>query len=88
LRERYPRVARFYTIDLGKENGALCLEWSLLEESAAEVATLEGTCLPRTNRVDWSAAAVWKTYMQLTQVESAFRHLKSTLRLRPMRHNW
>lgn len=88
MRERYPRVARFNAIEVGEENGACRLVWSFLEEPAAEVATLEGTCLPRTNRVDWSAAAVWKTYMQLTQVESAFRHLKSTLRLRPMRHNW
>lgn len=66
LRERYPQVARFYSIDVVEENYTLRLVWSLPEESAAECAALNGTSLLRTNRVDWSTAAVWKTYMRLT----------------------
>ena len=46
----------------------------------------EGCYLLRTNLVDWTAKDLWKTYIQLTQAEAAFRTQKSELNLRPIRH--
>ena len=53
----------------------------------ADWATLsEGCYLLRTNIHDWSAEDLWRLYMQLTQVEAAFRIHKSDLRIRPIWH--
>ena len=52
-------------------------EWALLSE---------GCYLLRTNLADWSPKDLWKTYIQLTQAESAFRTQKSELNLRPIWH--
>jgi hypothetical protein len=50
-------------------------------------ATLsEGHYLLRTNLVGWSAQDLWKTYIQLTQAESAFRVQKTELSIRPIWH--
>lgn len=46
----------------------------------------EGCYLLRTNLTDWDPERLWKTYIQLTQVEAAFRTQKSELRLRPIHH--
>ena len=37
--------------------------------------------------MDWSPEDLWKTYIQLTQAESAFRTEKSELNLRPIWHH-
>jgi transposase len=47
----------------------------------------EGSYLLRTNLVDWSPQDLWKTYIQLTQAESAFRIQKTELSIRPIRHH-
>lgn len=50
-------------------------------------ATLsEGAYLLRTNLTDWKAEDLWKTYMQLTQVEKAFHLAKDDLAIRPIYH--
>ena len=41
----------------------------------------------RTNITDWSAQDLWRTYIQLTQAESAFRTFKSELALCPIWHH-
>jgi transposase len=46
----------------------------------------EGAYLPRTNLTADGAADLWKKYMQLTEVEAAFRTLKSELAIRPLFH--
>ena len=40
----------------------------------------------RTNVTDWTPEQLWQAYIQLTQVEAAFRIKKSDLALRPIRH--
>ncbi|MBI2933788.1 MAG: IS1634 family transposase [Planctomycetes bacterium] len=53
-----------------------------------EWATLsEGYYLLRTNLVGWTPQDLWKTYIQLTQAESAFRIEKSELKIRPIWHH-
>jgi len=46
----------------------------------------EGCYLLRTNITDMPPAALWKTYIQLTDVEAAFRTIKTGLSLRPFWH--
>jgi transposase len=45
-----------------------------------------GAYLLRTNLTVNGAADLWKKYMQLTEVEAAFRTLKSELAIRPLFH--
>ena len=40
----------------------------------------------RTNITDWSAELLWRTYIQLTEAEAAFRIHKSELSLHPIWH--
>ena len=40
----------------------------------------------RSNISDWTAEDLWKSYMQLTEAEAAFRIQKDELRLRPIWH--
>ena len=64
----------------------LRLEWSRVA-AWQEWATLsEGCYILRTNLVGQTPEELWRTYIQLTQVESAFRTEKSDLRIRPIWH--
>lgn len=87
LRERYPRVARYYEIDVTLEGDSPRLQWKAKEGWQGQAEELDGTYLLRTDRLDLTAERIWKIYVMLTHVESAFRHLKSTLNLRPVRHH-
>ena len=49
-------------------------------------ALSEGTYLLRSNIADWSDRQLWKAYIQLTQVEAAFRIQKEQLTVRPAWH--
>ena len=40
----------------------------------------------RTNLRDWSSEALWRTYIQLSEAEAAFRIHKSELSIRPIWH--
>ena len=46
----------------------------------------EGSYVLRSNIPDWTAEELWRTYIQLTEVEAAFRIQKSELSLRPIWH--
>lgn len=82
LLERYPRVARYYRLSL--ENGRVLCERE--EEKTEQAARLDGGYLMKTTRMDISEEEIWKTYMLLTRVESAFRSIKSPLAERPIYH--
>ncbi len=45
-----------------------------------------GCYLLRTNVLDWTDEELWKTYMQLTEAEAAFRIHKTDLSIRPIWH--
>lgn len=87
IRERYPRVARYYEIQLEEENGMQSLKWHQKEEAWKQAEELDGTYLLRTNQLEWDIDEVWKTYIMLTHVEAAFRDLKTTLNLHPVYHH-
>jgi transposase len=48
---------------------------------------LQGVYLLRTTDNAMSADDIWRTYMLLTRVEAAFRHLKTDLSIRPIFHH-
>jgi transposase len=53
----------------------------------AEWASLsEGCYLLRSNIANWSEEDLWRSYIHLTQAESAFRIQKSELSIRPIWH--
>src|SRR3982075_2207247 len=49
-------------------------------------APSEGAYLLRSNITDWSDQQLWKAYIQLTQVEAAYRIQKDQLNVRPIWH--
>jgi len=58
-----------------------------VNESFDEWAFLsEGTYILRSNISDWSDEMLWKSYIQLTQAEAAFRIQKDQLTIRPIWH--
>jgi transposase len=85
LRERYPRVARYYAIDYDAAEKRLA--WQELTEKKAVAQKLDGSYVLKTDRQDLSAEEIWRTYILLTRVEDAFRDLKSPLMERPIFHH-
>jgi transposase len=82
LRERYPRAARYYEMD--RKNGLL--GWAVKTEQLARAVELDGAYFLRTSRKDMGPEEIWRTYIALTRIESAFRDLKGTLDMRPVYH--
>jgi len=66
--------------------GGLRLTWSRKPDWEAWAAASEGCYLLRSNVTDLAAADLWRTYIQLTDVEDAFRTEKSELCVRPIWH--
>jgi transposase len=89
LLERNPRAASRYDIRLVEEPGScakLRLEWSVRSQWDEWARYSEGCYVLRTNITDWTPETLWRTYMQLTEAEAAFRIQKSDLSLRPIWH--
>jgi transposase len=82
LRERYTRAARYY--DIAREGGLL--NWALKTEAHRRAQELDGAYFLRTSNKALGAEEIWRTYITLTRIESAFRDLKGTLDLRPIHH--
>jgi transposase len=85
LKERYPRVARYYQI--GSDSAQQALWWKELAEKKAMAEKLDGSYVLKTDRQDLSGEEIWRTYMLLTRVEDAFRDMKSPLMERPIFHH-
>ena len=84
IKERYPRVARYYRIESDADNKHLT--YPVDDQQHAKAQQLDGSYLLRSNRNDLSAEDAWRTYMLLTRAENAFRDIKSPLVLRPVHH--
>jgi transposase len=57
-----------------------------LTNKAAEADPLYGCYVIESSHADMLAEDIWKLYMTLTKVESAFRSMKETLGMRPVYH--
>jgi transposase len=89
LLERNTRAAGRYTIDFIEDAtrpAGLRLEWSVRPEWDEWARHSEGCYVLRTNITDWDAETLWRTYVQLTEAEAAFRIQKSELSIRPIWH--
>ena len=85
LKERYPRVARYYSME--HEAGGQGVSWHEDSEKKATAKKLDGSYVLKTDRQDLSADEIWRTYLLLTRVEDAFRDMKSPLMERPIFHH-
>lgn len=86
LREAYPGVARHYVIDVDVEGDtATAIRWQYTPTPNSK-AELPGHYVLRSNATDLDGEALWRTYVQLTELEAVFRSLKSELGLRPIYH--
>ena len=88
LKERHARAAQHYRVHIerdGATDKACSIDWEYAPAGASR-ATHPGVYCLRSDLTDWSEAALWRTYTLLTDVEEAFRSLKSELGLRPIHH--
>jgi transposase len=84
LKERYPRVARYYAIEYAPETKKLTCNLDRAKRSKAE--KLDGSYILKSDRDDLSADETWRFYILLTRAENAFRSMKSPLLMRPIHH--
>jgi len=84
IKERYPRVARYYKLKYNKQGKKLICGQDNERMQKAEI--LDGSYLLKTDRGDLSADEIWRIYMTLTRAEAAFRAMKSPLSERPIFH--
>jgi len=82
LSERWPRAWQYVATEW--KEGKLSWRWDRQALRLAEHR--DGAYLLRTNLSDRSPEALWRMYVQLTEVEAVFRALKSDLAIRPIWH--
>ena len=89
LLERNQRAAGRYVIDFVPDPtvpAGVRLAWTARPEWDDWARWSEGCYVLRTNVADWTPEDLWRTYIQLTDAEAAFRIQKSELGLRPIWH--
>jgi len=89
LLEQNQRAAGRYVIEFVPDptlRAGVRLEWTARPEWDDWARWSEGCYVLRTNVTDWSPDELWRTYIQLTDAEAAFRIQKSELGIRPVWH--
>jgi transposase len=84
------RDARFVKVNVelkgrGKKQTAT-LSWHIDRDLVRQAWRREGRYLLRTNLTETDPARLWEFYLQLTEVEQAFKELKGDLSIRPIHH--
>ena len=83
-KQQSPSAWRLVQIDIPQKDEAL--QFSLRRDKLRMVRRREGRYLLRTNLVGRDPAQMWELYIQLVQVEEAFKNMKGDLALRPIHH--
>ena len=83
-RQQSPSAWRLVNIHIPEADDLL--QFSLRRDKLRKVRRREGRYLLRTNLVGRDPAQMWEFYMQLVQVEEAFKNLKGDLAIRPIHH--
>jgi transposase len=83
-RSQYPAAWRLVDVTVDDEQAAFT--YQLNRERLAQVRRREGRYLLRTNLTGNDPAELWRYYIQLVQVEEAFKNLKGDLAIRPIYH--
>jgi transposase len=86
LKGKNPKARPFVTMSVTRR-APVRLEWSWHIGKFKAALRRDGVYILRSNE-RWKAEEFWKTYMQLTVVERAFRVLKTELLLRPVWHHY
>ncbi len=84
------RAAARYSISLLEDKttpAGVKLKWNTRPEWDDWARLTEGTYILRSNIHDWTDEQLWKTYIQLSEAEAAFRIQKSDLCIRPIWHH-
>jgi hypothetical protein len=84
LKERYPRVARYYKLSYDEPNATLSAE---LRRQTSACRTARWMLVLKTSREDLSGDELRRIYILLTRAENAFRDMKSPLAERPIWHH-
>jgi transposase len=79
-----PRAWRL--VDIQIDPKAARFSYKLRKDKLRVARRREGRYLLRTNLTETDPAKLWNWYMQLSQVEEAFKNLKGDLALRPIYH--
>jgi transposase len=85
LKERYPRVARYFDLSYDPHTATLAAPFNADKHAKAE--QLDGCYLIKTDRTGLSGDELWRIYVLLTRAENAFRDMKSPLAERPIFHH-
>ena len=78
--------AAWRLVDTEVDPQTALFSYALNRKKLRQVRRREGRYLLRTNICGHQPAALWQFYIQLTEVEAAFKNLKDDLRLRPIHH--
>lgn len=86
LKQKYPRIARFYQIEVTQEGGkTTAIKWEIERKDELDMR-FSGTYYIRSDRTELNEKELWSLYMMLNGVEDSFRCLKSELGMRPVFH--
>jgi transposase len=83
------RAFQFVDVQLPKADEAVTRQtfwFRLVKEKLQQAELRDGHYLLRSNLSADDPEQLWKLYMQLTQIEAAFRCLKTDLKIRPIHH--
>jgi hypothetical protein len=82
---QYPAAWRLMEIEM-PEFGGSSFSFRLNRQKLREVRRREGCYLLRSNICGKQPAELWQFYIQLAEIEAAFKNLKDDLLLRPIHH--
>jgi transposase len=86
LQQKHHHVSQYYHIDIEQKGKlATAITWKYINQERAD-ERFSGTYFLRTTRTDLDEKEIWSLYTMLTNLEGAFRSLKSELKLRPINH--
>jgi transposase len=85
-KQRAPSAWRLVDIEIAKSEAEPGFQFCLRKKKLREVRRREGRYLLRSNLLEEQPVQLWHLYVQLTQVEEAFKNLKGDLSPRPLFH--
>jgi hypothetical protein len=83
-RQQAPSAWRLVAVEVHASEATF--SYRLNKDKLRQVRRREGRYLLRSNLTETDPAVVWNYYLQLVQIEQAFRHLKGDLAVRPIFH--
>jgi transposase len=83
-RAKGPAAWRLVDVEVASEGASF--SYALNRKKLRNVRRREGRYLLRTNLSGKDPAQLWQLYIQLTEIEGAFKNLKDDLKLRPIHH--